>query len=340
MTALRPPGSGARRLAAYVARRIAWAAFVVYAVVSAIFALFVIAPDWSDATEMWLRALGGEEVTAEDPPPLSEQYVDWMVSFFSLDWGESETAAVRVDGADGFGGGVGEFGGASNVAAVAEALPVTLAYVLPATVMAFALALVAGYYAARRPRSWIDRLCSGSTYLLFSLPNFFLGAIIFYTLRDLDPNWFPDTYAAGAGLTTGNVLWLALPGAVLTTHLLAGHFRYVRTETRSALVETYVTLARAKGAGPRRIARHVFRAAAVPLVTLFVTELVGVILVAVFVLEVVFQVPGVGQLAYQAILNRDLDLVVILTGLFATTVVLANLFQDLAALALDPRADG
>ena len=309
--------------------RLIWAGVVVYVVVSGIFALFVLAPDYGHINALWAQAMEGEAVEVEEPPPLHEQYIEWINSVLTLQWGESETAAQRD---------VGLVGGESNVAAVVDAATVTLTYVIPATGLAFLLGIGIGYYAARRSGSWLDRLLSGSTYLAFSVPNFFLAAVIFYTLLDWNPGWFPNTYDAGAGLTVENLLWLVLPGFVLVTHLVAGQFRYSRNEANEALGERYVTLLRAKGVGRIRIARHVFRNAALPLVTLFVTELVGVLLVTVFVIEIVFQVPGVGMLAYDAVVDQDLELVMVLTAVFATTVVLANLVQDLVILALDPRA--
>lgn len=312
-----------RSVAASIAVRTLWACAVVFAVVSAMFALVV------STTPPEARALVPPPGAFESPP-LREQYVDFVGSFLRFDWGTSVTAAVWLDEPIGS-------ESATNVAAVAKAAPVTLAYVVPSALVAFGLALALGYVAARRPRAWSTRFSESSMYVLFSLPNFFLAAIIFYTLRDLDPARFPSGYERGAGVLSSNLLWLGLPTLVLTTHLVAGFFRYTRAETRESLREQYVKLVRAKGAGPRRVARHVFRAAALPLVTLFVTELLGVLLVAVFVIEVVFEVPGVGLLTYRGIVDREIELVMVLTVLFSSVFVLSNLFEDLAAGALDAR---
>lgn len=323
------PGS----LYRYIARRIVWAFVVVYLVATAIFALVVMTPDEERAMLQFAAGLRGEQLDLEEPPSMSEQYIDWLGSFVRLDWGTSAPAA-RYSGD-------GRFDGTpvSNAEAVLETVPVTLSYVVPSTVLAFVLALSLGYYTARNPRSWWTRLSANSMYLVFSLPNFLVAALIFFTLQDLNPGWFPSGYEVGAGFTWSNLVWLTLPAFVLTTHLLAGYFRYTRAETREALTERYIKIVRAKGASRRRIARHVFRNAAVPLVTLFVTELIGILLVTVFVIEVVFEVPGVGLLAYEGVTNREIELVMILTVLFSIVVVLSNLLQDIAAVTLDARIE-
>lgn len=331
--ALRPPAPS-RRVVWYVTRRLLWAVAVVYAVMSAIFVLAVSTPDPEREALRWGAHRAGEEADLPEVPPLREQYVDWVTSFVSLEWGVSVRASLwtgepRLEGEP-----------ASNAAAILEAVPITLAYVVPSTVLAFGFALLLGYYAAMRPHSWRSRLPASSMYLLFSVPNFFLAAVLSFTLRDLELGWFPTSYDLGASIASvPNLLWLSLPTFVLTTHLLAGYFRYTRAETRESLAEEFVTVVRAKGAGPRRVARHVFRKAAVPLTTLFVTEVLGVLLVTVFVIEVVFEVPGVGFMAYDAVTNREVELVMVLTVLFAAIIVVANLLQDLAAVVLDARVE-
>ncbi|WP_247729001.1 ABC transporter permease [Halovivax limisalsi] len=309
--------------------RVLWAFGLVFVVVSAMFVLIY------HTTPPEARGYRPPPPDILNPPPVHEQYVEFLGSFLRLDWGTSETAARWTSdpliGSDG-----------SNVGAVVEALPVTLAYVVPSAILAFALALGLGYVAANRPRSIGTRFSATSLYLLFSLPNFFLAALIAFTLRDLDPGWFPSEYAGGSPLDPSNLLWLTLPTFVLTTHLVAGFFRYARAETRETLEAQFVTLVKAKGRGPVRTARHVFRSVALPLVSLFVAEMIAILLVAVFVIEVVFEVPGIGLLTYEAIRNREIELAMVLTAGFSTATILANLAEDLLAETLDPRlgADG
>ena len=312
------------------AGRLAWAVLSTLAVMTGVFALVLATPN----TERALRRLAanrrGETIDIAEPPPLHERYLNWLESFVTLDWGQSVTAIRWVGDAS---------GPVSNLTAVQRAVPVTLAYVVPATLIAFGVALYLGYRAADNPRTTETHAVSTGMYLVFSVPNFFVAAILFFTLRDLELGWFPEGYVVGTGLSPGNLLWLVLPWFVLTTHLVAGYFRYSRSEAYESLQERYVKLLHAKGADSRRVARHVFREAAVPLATLFVTELLGVLLVTVFVIEVVFEVPGVGRLAYLALDNREIQLVMVLTVLFALVGIVANLVQDVAAGTLDARID-
>lgn len=313
--------------------RLLWAAVVIYLVTSAVFLTIIRTPDPARIAAEWQAHRAGREADLPDPPPAREQYVDWITSFLSFDWGESMTAARRT--ADP--GAATE--PASNLAAVLDAIPVTMAYVLPATIAAFALALAFGYAAAQNPHTVRTRFSATTMYGLFGLPNFFLAAILFHTMQDVNPDWFPRGYDVGSGFAPTNLLWLLLPGFVLMTHLTAGFYRYVRTESSETLKEPFVTLAVSKGATKRRVGRHILRYAALPLTTLFVAELVGVLLVTVFVIEVVFEVPGVGQLAYQAITNREIELVMVMTLVFSIACILANALQDIVAMVLDVRAE-
>jgi len=312
-----------------VAGRLAWAGLSVFAVMTGVFLLVLATPNELRAARRFAANRRGETLDLPPPPPAHERYLDWVESFLTLDWGSSRAGTALF----------GQGGDVSNLDAVLQALPVTLAYAVPATLLAFAVALWLGYRAADNPDAASTGVVSTGMYLVFSVPNFVLAALVFVTLQDVDPGWFPSEYVVTAGLSPSNLLWLGLPFVLLSTHLVAGYFRYSRSEARESLGREYVTLVRSKGANSRRVARHVFREAAVPLVTLFLTELLGVLLVTVFVIEVVFEVPGIGRLAYLALERRDVELVMVLTVLFSSVGIVANAVQDVAADALDARVD-
>lgn len=323
--------SSVRSVAVRALGRLLWAGVAAYAAATAIFVLVVLSPDRDRIALQFSRAVGGEEGSLPEPPPLSEQYIEWLRSFLTLEWGRSNVAARVVGSSE---------ESVSNTAAVLDGLSVTLAYAVPATLLAFVLALVTGYHAARNPTAVSSRLFAGSFYLIFGLPNFFIAGVVFFTLRDADPGWFPTEYEVDAGVAGSNLLWLVLPALVLASHLLAGYFRYSRAESSVSLRAQFVKFAQAKGAGERRVARHVLRANALSLVTLFVTELLSILVVTVFVVEVVFEVPGIGLLTYEGILNREIELVMVLTMVFSVVAILASVAQDVAASTLDARVRG
>lgn len=314
----------------YVCYRIGWSVAAVYAVVTLMFVLLSIAPDYSDAALLLAEAADGadpeelsamEQALSEDGSTF-ERYVRWIVGVATLDFGTSELYREPV----------------TDV--IASRAPITLAYVLPGTLAAFAGATALGYVSAVRRNSPVDYLISGSAYLVLSLPNFLIAGVLLRYVREHRPLGFPVFFDAEAGvLDPGNARWLALPAVVLGTHLLAVYLRYTRAEALEYLEATFVKIVRSKGASRLRVAWHVFRNAAVPLVTLFVAELIGVLLVTVFVLEAVFEVDGLGQAAYVAVQNQDLELVLALTLLVAVAVIVSNLLQDLVYALLDPRLD-
>jgi peptide/nickel transport system permease protein len=115
--------------------------------------------------------------------------------------------------------------------------------------------------------------------------------------------------------------------------------RYARAEALEYVDQEFVKLLRSKGSGPVVIARHVVRNAAIPLVSLFFSELFAVLAVEVIVIERVFGIPGLGRTVLRAVNGRDLPLVVGVAITVALVGVAANLLQDVAYRVLDPRVE-
>ena len=130
-----------------------------------------------------------------------------------------------------------------------------------------------------------------------------------------------------------------LLSSVLGISLLAGQLRYARAESREYVYREFVKLLRAKGASNRRVARHILRNAAIPLLSLFFADLIGTLVVNVFVLESVTGVGGIGSLGLGAIQQRDLPLILGVAMVIAFVGILGNLFQDIAYVGLDPRVE-
>lgn len=276
-----------------LAGRVAFGVLAAYAVVTVVFVL-VVAAD-SGAQALSLDAL-----------------VAFLVDVTTLDWGTSQGTPVT--------------------ALVADALPKTLAYVLPGMAVAGTVSVAAGLYVAFNPRGVVDRVVSGSAYLAYGVPTFFVGAlfVLFFTATD----------SFGREYTSGPVQQIVWPAGILAASLVAGQLRHVRAQSREYLDTERVKLVRAKGAGRLALARHVLRNAALPLVSLLFVDLLALVVLEIYVLESVFGIKGIGYLSFSAARNQDLALVLGTTMVFVFAGVAGSLTQDLAYEALDPRVGG
>jgi peptide/nickel transport system permease protein len=320
----------------FLARRFAFAVASTYAVMTVAFAVVATMPDpnlgWlsqSPTVDDQAEAIDAVREAKNLNDPLHERYLSWIVDVTLLDWGRS----------------TGQFGGAISGRAappvtdlIADVVPVTLAYVLPAVVASFAIALAIGSYAALKPHSRIARAVSSMGYLGLGIPNFFLAELALLAAAEWY-GWLPVGFPSTVSLTQPDTLVpYLLPAAVLTTTLAAGQLRYVRAESAHYFGEEFVTLVRAKGASNLRVVRHVLRNAALPLLSLFFADLVSTLVVQVYVIEFVFNIPGLGDLGLQAIRDRDMPLILGTTMVVAYVGIAGNFAQDVAYAWLDPRA--
>ena len=116
--------------------------------------------------------------------------------------------------------------------------------------------------------------------------------------------------------------------------------RYARAEALEYVEAEFVKTAKAKGVDERTIVlKHVFRPAAVPLATILVGDLLGIIFVGSYLIEVVFGIPGLGLLSFKAITNQDTALVFGTVFVPTFLAIIGNLAQDIAYVVLDPRID-
>lgn len=257
--------------------------------------------------------------------PVADRYARWLVAMVTLDWGVSTSSGAPV------------------VGSIADRLPYTLAYVLPSMLLSAAGGVAVGVWLALRSGDRLDRLGTAFAYLGFAVPNFWLAALLLWfadkprIVSGQVVSWDPYVSLGDPLLDAGTLAKLALPTAVLSTTLFASQLRYARAQTLERVGSDLVTLVRAKGFGDRGVARHLLRLSAPLLVSLFVVDLFGVLVVNVFVLEYVFELPGFGRLAYEAIVGRDVPMLLGTTMVIAIVGVLGNTLKDLAMLALDPR---
>lgn len=304
----------------YVAYRLAWTVVGAWFALTLVFLLFELAPDpaqyniFNGLTAEEYRAMRGYD------QPLLERYLAWMVGFLTLDLGTT-------------------VGGESVAGLLAESSVVTLTYLLPSVVLGVTVGVGVGLLGAVDPDGKTTRLVRGLSYVGFAVPTFVAADAMFFVAED-HLQIFTLDYDSEFGLfSVRNLRALVLPGVVLTVNVLAVQLRYARTESVEVLQSDFVRTLRASGAGTVTLVRHVFRNVASSLLALLVSELVGVVFVVVVVIEVVFGVPGYGTLLYEGIHARDLGIILGTTVLPIVLVMVGNLLQDVAHVALDPRVE-
>jgi peptide/nickel transport system permease protein len=226
---------------------------------------------------------------------------------------------------------------------IADALPNTLILALPATLLAALLAAWMGVLSARRRGTAADGVLTGASLTLYSMPEQFLAiaAVLVFSI------WlkaFPSQLSEEPGSTATGLshVWdvtqhAVLPVLTLATGILASWSLIMRSSVSAEMHSDYMTTARAIGLSPRRaVLRHAVPNAVLPVVALTAISL-GYVVGGVIFIESVFSWPGIGQLTYDAVLNRDLP---VLQGVFllsSAAVIVLNVLADLVIIALDPR---
>lgn len=250
--------------------------------------------------------------------PLWEQYVDWFQHAITGDFGRSWfTGQLVMNG-------------------VSSRLAVTLSIVIGATLIAAIVSVFLGVLAAVRGGA-IDRVIQVGSVLGFAIPGFLiaLGLVIVFAIN---LKWFKAT--GYIPITTSFSGWLAsvtLPIIALAIGVIATVAQQVRGSVIDALERDYVRTLRSRGLGMRRVvAKHVLRNAGGPALAVLAVQFVGLLSGAVIV-EQIFALPGLGQMAVQATSSADIPIVMGLVTVMAIIVVIVNLAIDLAQAALNPK---
>jgi peptide/nickel transport system permease protein len=310
----------------YIARRLGWAALVLFAVGTTAFLLTFVAP--SDPA----KSIAGRNASAEaveairaslglDRPAI-EQLASYYAGLLTLDFGKSY-----------------QEGGLPVLDLILAKLPATVELAVAGIAISIIIGVPLGLTSARRPGGWADRLGALLGSLLVSIPSFLLGLVLLYVLAfrlnvDHGIKIFPIGTSEWDPL---DIAALALPALALGLGGAAFYLRITRTTMLDELHHDYVRTARAKGAAERQVAwHHAFRNAMPPIITQAGLDL-GFFLGGVVIIETVFSWPGIGQQAVKAITSEDLPMLMG-TLLFATLcIVIVNLVVDIVYAYLDPR---
>ena len=255
-----------------------------------------------------------------DRPPV-ERYLDWVGGMLRGDFGTSYAYGTPVGGL------------------VRDRLAVSLPLALMAMVLTTFIGLMLGVGAAARRGGWLDLGLMGLSQLGIAIPSFWL-AILLILLFAVDLHWFsaggfPGWHAgfwpALRALTLPAISLAAVQGAILA--------RITRSAVLEVAREDFVRTAHAKGlTAQQALWRHVLRNALIPIATIMGLQFTSLI-AGTIVIESVFYLPGLGQLAFQSISNRDIAVVRDVVMLLAALVVLVNLIVDLLYVIIDPRLE-
>jgi peptide/nickel transport system permease protein len=255
--------------------------------------------------------------------PIWSRYIHWLVAMLHGDWGFSFVSRMDVD------------------TLILQRLPATIAVIGSAQILAILIAVPVGVLAATRPYSIFDQVANTLAFVGFSLPTFFTGLLLIL-LFSVQLHWLPFVYSTDLK-STGLQWWLdeirqsAMPVMVLGLFQGASLVRFVRSSVLDVIKLDYVTTARSKGIGERRvITGHVVRNAMIPVVTLVALQL-PVVFSGAIVTEQIFRVPGIGSLLIASILANDTPVVMSVSFVFAALVILFNLIADIIYGWLDPR---
>lgn len=244
--------------------------------------------------------------------PFIVQYGNYLLGIFQGDLGQT-------------------FSGRPVSTVLAETFPVTLKIAVEAIAIGLILAVIVGTISAMRKGGILDNLMLVVALLFVAVPVFVVS-LVAQLVFGVQLGWFAPTVGGNTGW---NDLWL--PSITLALGLYATSMRLTRSSTIETLGQDWVRTAYAKGLSRRRVIPvHVMRNSLIPTVTDMGTQF-GVLMVGATVTEGIFNVPGVGNTLYQAVIRGDNQTVVSFVTVFVVVYVFINLAIDLLYGVLDPR---
>ncbi|MFR0638449.1 ABC transporter permease [Arthrobacter sp. LS16] len=252
--------------------------------------------------------------------PLFIQYFSFLGRLIRLDFGVTTPPAQPVS------------------EMIAKAFPLTLQLTFLGVIIAVVISLIFGVIGALYRDKWPDQLVRIFSIAAIATPSFWLGILLIQWLALGENPLFPSGGAAPAGSGAGTWLQhMALPALALAIPVSASLIRVVRTSMVEELDRDYVRTAIGNGV-PRNevISRNVLRNALVTPVTVLGLR-IGYLLGGAVVIEMIFSLPGMGQLIMNGITNQDTNLVQGVVLAIAITFVLVNIVVDLLYLLINPR---
>jgi peptide/nickel transport system permease protein len=320
-------------MAAYIARRLIWMVFLLFTITLITFIIFSVLPS-------------GDPAVARAGRQPSPEAIELIRRRFGLDKPLHIQFINYIGDILPFLGGNGVYFGFSYqnstdvLPEILKRLPATIFLTAGAVVLWLAIGIPLGVLTAIKTGTWIDKLAMALALIFISAPVYFFGLVALFLFDDQIGKWkiLPgnSAYDAATGFF-GKAEALIMPWVVLAAAFAAIYARFLRGNLIDTLQEDYIRTARAKGLSERRVVfRHGVRAAITPIVTLLGLD-IGILLGGAILTETVFNIPGIGRYAYNAIVQSDLPVIqgTVLFGAFF--IVSMSLIVDILYAFIDPR---
>lgn len=251
--------------------------------------------------------------------PYIVRYGAWLANAVQLDFGRSYRTGIPV------------------TEAILGRLPVTLELMALAQFMALLVAVPLGTLTAFKAKSRFDRITTGAAFGLVSIPEFVLGLLLIYYFA-LGFGLFPTTgWVSIADDPLANLHHAFLPALTMALPVMAIYQRLLRSDMTATLQEDFITMAQSKGLSTSHILfKHALRPSSFSLVTLAGIN-TGRLIGGSVIVEVLFAVPGIGQLMIQSIFLRDFIMLQGTVIFVAAAYILVNALVDVLYGLIDPR---
>ena len=316
-------------LRSYILRRLIISLLIAWGVVTITFILLRVGPN--SPADKYLSNMGARST---DPnkvvaainarygldKPIHVQYFSYLGNLIRGDWGWSFSKSMPV------------------IELIKKHWVYSAQLILLTVLVSSTLGILIGVYSAVKQYTRFDYASTFFSLVGISVPTFWLG-IMLMLLFSVRLGWFKTYYDTGLPLFSfANLKALTLPVLTLSIGSTAGYVKYARSAVLDNLRKDFVKFARAKGLSERTvIGKHVFRNALLTLVTILLADLSGVVFGGAYLTEIIFGIPGLGRISFNAILNSDYPVVIAVTLIGALVTLLTNLATDVAYTWIDPR---
>jgi peptide/nickel transport system permease protein len=313
----------------YIIKRLIYSIIIAWGILTITFVLLRVSPSSPVDRYILNIAAKGQDVESAKAAiearygldkPIYEQYFIYMGNLLQGKWGWSFSSSVPV------------------LDLIGSHWIYSFQLILLSTIFAILAGVGLGILSAVKQNTKFDYAASIFSFIGISIPGFWLGLMlimVFAVYMGVFKTYYDTSYPIWS---LENLRQLVLPVLALGTGELAGYVRYTRSSMLDNLRKEFVTTARAKGLPERVvIGKHVLSNAILPLVTIIMFDLGSVVFGGAYLTEIVFGIPGLGQVSFNAIFANDYAVVIAVTLIGTFLVLFINLATDIIYTYLDPR---